>query len=196
MIRDPFAHASLSDQEGSVLRLAAEGLTDREIAKRMSVSEKTIDTYWSRIRQKLDARNRTHAVAIAFKDAYSDKQDPLYGCEDVVSNAEEGVWIIDLRGNTVYANEKLASMLGFSMDEMRKVNGWDLLDDEWRQEARKMVQEYPEGRRDSFKFKFRKKDGSDLWVLMTTAPIADQTGRQIRSVAMMSAIDGPASVSV
>ncbi|HZH98126.1 MAG TPA: helix-turn-helix transcriptional regulator, partial [Fimbriimonadaceae bacterium] len=66
---DPFSRISLSDQESAVLRHAAVGLTDREIAQKMSVSEKTIDTYWSRIRQKLNARNRTHAVAIAYREA-------------------------------------------------------------------------------------------------------------------------------
>jgi PAS domain S-box-containing protein len=192
MIRDPFAHTNLSDQETAVLRLAADGLTDREIAGRMAVSEKTVDTYWSRIRQKLVARNRTHAVAIAYKGAYEDRLDPLYGCDSMLADCEEGVWIIDLRGNTIYANQKLADMFGFTLDEMQKVNGWDLLDEEGRAEAKRMAEEFPTGRRDTFRFRFKKKDGSDLCVVMTTSPIMDDSGKQIRSLAMLNDITNEA----
>lgn len=194
MIRDPFAHINLSDQEKIVLRFASEGFTDREIAARMSVSEKTIDTYWSRIRQKLEARNRTHAVAIAFKE--EQQLDPLYGCEDLLKECEEGVWIIDMRGNTVYANHKLAEMFGYTIEEMQHINGWDLLDDEGRNQARKNAQDWPEGRRDAFKFRFKHRNGKDVWVLMTTSPITDDSGRQIRSMAMLNEIDAPTDVKL
>lgn len=189
MIRDPFAHSNLSDQETAVLRLASEGCTDREIAQKLKVSEKTIDTYWSRIRQKLDARNRTHAVAIAFKDAYEDKLDPLFGCDEMLKECEEGIWIVDQRGNTVFANQKLADMFGYTLEEMQKMSGWDLLDDEGRVAARKMVEEFPDGRRDSFYFRYKRKDGSDLHVMMSTTPITDDSGRPIRSLGMLNEID-------
>lgn len=188
MIRDPFAHSNLSDQETAVLRLAAEGLTDKEIASRMKVSEKTVDTYWARVRQKLDARNRTHAVAIAFKDAYENKLHPLFGCDEMLADCQEGVWIIDMRGNTVYANQKLADMFGYSLEYMQKVNGWELLDEHGRAEARKLSVDFPTGPLDSFKFRFKKSDGSDLWVLMSTSPIRDENGNQIRSLAMLNAL--------
>lgn len=189
MIRDPFGHTNLSDQETSVLRLAAEGCTDREIARRMHVSEKTIDTYWSRIRQKLDARNRTHAVAIAYQEAMEDSQlDPLFGCDQMLRDTAEGVWILDLHGRTVFANQRLADLFGYSLEEMEGRSGWDLLDEEGRIEARKLVENYPEGRRESFKFRFKKKDGSDLDVIMTTSPILNDEGKMIRSLALVNEI--------
>lgn len=189
MIRDPFGHTNLSDQETSVLRLAAQGCTDREIARRMSVSEKTIDTYWSRIRQKLDARNRTHAVAIAYQEAMEDSQlDPLFGCEDILRNTAEGVWILDLYGRTVFANQKIAELFGYDLAEMEKLSGWDVLDEEGRSEARKFVEKYPDGRRESFRFRFKRKDGSDLNVIMTTSPILNEDGKPIRYLALLNEI--------
>ena len=170
-----------------MLRLAAEGLTDREIARRMKVSEKTVDTYWSRIRQKLAARNRTHAVAIAYKAAYRDPRDPFFGCDEMLADSEEGVWITDLKGNTVYVNQKMADMFGYTCEELGHLNGWDLLDDKGRAAARKM-NEFPVGRNGPFNFRFKRKDGSDLNVLMTISPIKDENGTQIRSLALINEV--------
>jgi PAS domain S-box-containing protein len=163
-------------------------MTDREIAARMSVSEKTVDTYWARVRQKLDARNRTHAVAIAYRFAYEDRRDPLFGCSEMLGESEEGVWIIDLHGNTIYANKKLADLFGYSKEEMQRLNAWDLLDDEGRAEARRTSEEFPSGRRDTYRFRFKKKDGTDLRVLMTQSPICDEHGNEIRSLVMLNEI--------
>lgn len=56
---------ALSVQEGVVLGYIAEGLTTKEIALHLNVSTRTIETYLSRLFQKLGASTRTQAVAIA-----------------------------------------------------------------------------------------------------------------------------------
>lgn len=55
----------LSTQEGIVLEYVAEGLTTKEIARRLNVSTRTIDTHLSRIFHKLGATTRTQAVTLA-----------------------------------------------------------------------------------------------------------------------------------
>ena len=54
--------ASLSGREREVLRLLAEGLTDREIAGSLTVSPRTVETHVSSILHKLGARNRAEAA--------------------------------------------------------------------------------------------------------------------------------------
>jgi DNA-binding NarL/FixJ family response regulator len=44
---------------------AANGFVDKEIARHIDVQPATIRTYWDRLRMKLHAKNRTHAVSIA-----------------------------------------------------------------------------------------------------------------------------------
>lgn len=58
---------TVSDQEHAVLRLSANGLTSFQIAGHLGVSESTIEEYWKRVRRKLKARNKVHAVAIALQ---------------------------------------------------------------------------------------------------------------------------------
>ena len=55
----------LTDRERQVLRLADEGLTGAEIAKRLKLSEGTVRNYLSESIGKLGARNRVEAARLA-----------------------------------------------------------------------------------------------------------------------------------
>jgi DNA-binding NarL/FixJ family response regulator len=58
----PVAHL-LTEREHEVLDLIAEGLQNREIAERLTLSERTVHVHLQNIFRKLDVRNRTEAVA-------------------------------------------------------------------------------------------------------------------------------------
>jgi two-component system, NarL family, response regulator DevR len=53
---------SLSDQERKILVLIAEGLTNRQIAERMHLAEKTVKNYVSNLLAKLGMHRRTEAA--------------------------------------------------------------------------------------------------------------------------------------
>ncbi|MBL8981278.1 MAG: winged helix-turn-helix transcriptional regulator [Gemmatimonadetes bacterium] len=52
----------LTPRELEILELIAQGLSNREIAERVFVSENTVKTHSSRVFEKLDVRRRTQAV--------------------------------------------------------------------------------------------------------------------------------------
>jgi DNA-binding CsgD family transcriptional regulator len=54
----------LTPRELEILGLIAEGLSNREIAERVFVSENTVKTHVSRVLDKLGARRRTEAVQL------------------------------------------------------------------------------------------------------------------------------------
>ena len=56
---------SLSLREREVLDLLAEGLSNKEIAARLSVVERTVKFHVSSLMSKLEADNRTHVVTRA-----------------------------------------------------------------------------------------------------------------------------------
>jgi DNA-binding CsgD family transcriptional regulator len=60
---DPLA--ALSNQEKRVLDLIGEGLTNRQIAGRMALSEKTVKNYVSSVLTKLGMHRRSQAAAMA-----------------------------------------------------------------------------------------------------------------------------------
>lgn len=53
---------TLTHQERNVLDLIAQGLTNREIASEMFISEKTVKNYVTRTLCKCNVRNRTEAA--------------------------------------------------------------------------------------------------------------------------------------
>jgi DNA-binding NarL/FixJ family response regulator len=57
----------LSPRELEILRLVAEGSTNREVAQRLFISEATVKTHLLHLYDKLGARDRASAVAIAYK---------------------------------------------------------------------------------------------------------------------------------
>jgi two-component system response regulator DevR len=58
---------SLTEQERRILALIAEGLTNREIAQRMYLAEKTVKNYVSSLLAKLGMERRTQAAVLAAK---------------------------------------------------------------------------------------------------------------------------------
>ena len=57
--------ASLTDQERRILELIAEGLTNRQIAERIHLAEKTVKNYVSNVLSKLGMERRTQAAVYA-----------------------------------------------------------------------------------------------------------------------------------
>ena len=57
----------MTNREIEVLKLIAEGMINKEIAKSLFISEKTVKNHISNIFKKLDVNDRTQAAIYAFK---------------------------------------------------------------------------------------------------------------------------------
>jgi DNA-binding NarL/FixJ family response regulator len=62
----------LTPRESDVLRLIAEGKSNREIARALYVSEATVKTHINRIFAKTGSRDRTQAIRYAYAHGYAD----------------------------------------------------------------------------------------------------------------------------
>jgi DNA-binding CsgD family transcriptional regulator len=63
--QDKLESLGITPRELEILELIAEGLSNREIAARVYVSENTVKTHSSHVFDKLGARRRTQAVQLA-----------------------------------------------------------------------------------------------------------------------------------
>ena len=64
---DAQSHSSLTEREREILKLVAEGYTNREIAQSLYISVKTVDTHKANIMEKLKLHKRNELVRYAIE---------------------------------------------------------------------------------------------------------------------------------
>ena len=68
----------LTDRELEVIKALAQGMSDRQIARSLGISEKTVRNHTSNIYRKLHIFDRTQAVIYAVREGVIDVQDLEY----------------------------------------------------------------------------------------------------------------------
>jgi DNA-binding NarL/FixJ family response regulator len=65
----------LSDREKEVVKLIAQGLSNKRIAGKLFISTKTVKTHVANIMEKLDVSNRTEAVVSSIRKGLIDIEE-------------------------------------------------------------------------------------------------------------------------
>jgi DNA-binding NarL/FixJ family response regulator len=68
----------LTPREREVMALLAEGLKGSQVAKRLGISPDTVRTHVENAMEKLEARTRVHAIAIALRQGLIEIPDSPY----------------------------------------------------------------------------------------------------------------------
>jgi DNA-binding NarL/FixJ family response regulator len=63
---------TLTGREREILQLLADGMSNADVASRLFISQETVKSHVRHILSKLEADTRTHAVAIALREAMID----------------------------------------------------------------------------------------------------------------------------
>jgi PAS domain S-box-containing protein len=92
-----------------------------------------------------------------------------------MSVAKDGIWIIDINGNTVYANERMAEILGTSPSAMIGQASFAYIYPEDQKAAQQLFEAKKDGGIDPFHFRLRRKDGTAVWVDVQGTPMYNAT---------------------
>jgi PAS domain S-box-containing protein len=106
----------------------------------------------------------------------------------IVDNAQEGIWTIDSKANTSYANQRMADMLGYSVEEMLGRSLFDFMDEEARKAAEYNLERRRKGIREQHDFEFIRKDGLRIYTSLETSPVLDEEGNFIAAIALVADI--------
>jgi hypothetical protein len=107
---------------------------------------------------------------------------------NIVETANEGIWIIDVDGTTTFANKQMAEMLGTTTAEMKGRSFYEYIDEDEISQARHNFNKRSKGIAEHHEFRFRRRDGSEIWTNVSTVPTYDSQGRFSGALAMISDI--------
>jgi PAS domain S-box-containing protein len=88
----------------------------------------------------------------------------------IVETVQEGIWLVSDQRITLYANRWIAEHLGYTVEEMMGRPTWDFIFPEDIPEGKNNWDNSVSGRRGLIEFRYKKKDGSPVWVLLSDAP--------------------------
>ncbi|HYO68778.1 MAG TPA: PAS domain S-box protein [Archangium sp.] len=108
----------------------------------------------------------------------------------ILETAQEGVWMIDADRRTTYVNQYVASLLGYTPEE---ILGRHLFEFVYQEELARsnweLVTQQNEGQAVLVNdFRLMRKDGTPVWTLIAACPVQDDNGRYLGSLAMITDI--------
>ncbi|MDM9385780.1 EAL domain-containing protein [Chlorogloeopsis sp. ULAP01] len=106
----------------------------------------------------------------------------------IVETATEGIWVLDKDNKTAFVNHQMATMLGYTTEEMLGKTLFCFMDSEGLAIATTLLARRHQGINETHDFKFRCKDGSDLWAMISCAPLLDEQGNYAGALGMVTDI--------
>lgn len=106
----------------------------------------------------------------------------------IVETAQEGIWTMDTTNNITFVNAKMCELLGYTPEEMIGKSLFTFVDAESQSAAMTHREKYRQGIKHQYEFKFRRKEGSDLYALISAAPLLDDSGEYVGVLDMIADI--------
>lgn len=94
----------------------------------------------------------------------------------IVETASEGVWVFDADNRTTFVNNRMAQMLGYTVEDMQGRSLFEFVEEAHQTLAHTYAERRRQGLPERYDFKFRRQDGSDLWTMVSATPIVDAAG--------------------
>lgn len=124
------------------------------------------------------------AVARILSEEEAGKSEAKY--RRFVEMANDGIWVIDDKARTSYVNRRMAEMLGYAAPEMAGRSLFDFMDGPAAKEAARYFERRKEGVAERHDFRFRRKDGADLWAIVSACPLNDDAGGFTGALALVT----------
>ncbi len=117
-------------------------------------------------------------------------QVPLDRLRTIFDGMYDGVWLVDSDGETTYANDAIASMLGTTSEEMHGHPITDYLSEESRDVAVALIDSERGIGPERVDLRFVRANGEDLWTLVAASPVSTADGTFMGSMLNVSDVIG------
>jgi PAS domain S-box-containing protein len=106
----------------------------------------------------------------------------------IVETATEGIWILDAKARTTYVNKQMAQMLGYTTEQMRGRSFFEYTDPQAKKGAMGLFAKLKEGVGERRDLRFKRRDGSDLWTIVSSNPLLNGEGKVVGVLGMVADI--------
>ena len=106
----------------------------------------------------------------------------------MVEKIESGLFLINSKNEISYVNRQMADMLGYNMDDLINQDVFNFIQKKCRDVFKKHLKVNNRGIGQTYEIQFLNKNGSPLWVLMSTSPLHKLTGEYIGAISIMTDI--------
>lgn len=106
----------------------------------------------------------------------------------IIETAREGIWILDNNNRTIFVNQKVSEMLGYSIDELLGQLPQEFLAPEFREVVNKRLIDHRQTDNPTIDYRFIRKDGSEFWCILSTSALLDDEGKYAGSLGMLTDI--------
>ena len=106
----------------------------------------------------------------------------------IVETAQEGIMLAYPDGKIVFANERMAHVLGYTVEELTGKSGLELVSEEEMVRAQERMKNRQRGIKEHYEVLMRRKDGSEVYMLASGAPLFDTQGRHTGNLGMYTDI--------
>lgn len=104
----------------------------------------------------------------------------------IVETAQEGIWVLDEAALTTYVNPQMAEMLGYRPEEMIAKSLFSFMNSTKTEEAQQDFSRRQAGKFANSDFCFKHRDGSEVWTMISTNPLRNETGDFIGALGMIT----------
>jgi PAS domain S-box-containing protein len=132
-----------------------------------------------------ELEERDERILHALAGVIAGQLDHARRYQHVLETAKEPIWVTNLDGRTVFANEPLARLLGVTRDSLQGRSAFDFLSGAAADRARTALADRETGVMERYELEFTRPDGSALPVEVSGAPLTDAEDRVIGTVATL-----------
>ncbi len=101
----------------------------------------------------------------------------------LIENLKEGIWVIDEKAQTIFTNESMAEILGYTVDEMLGRHLFSFMDEKGVEIAKINLERRRRRITEDHDFEFIRKDGTRIYTRLSTSPILDVEGKYAGAIA-------------
>jgi|GEM_PF-667737 len=123
------------------------------------------------------------ALSVQRKKSEEKLRDSEKKYRELIETLQEGIWVIDKNGYTIFVNPKMSEMLGYAIKEMLGKHLFNFMDETEIEICKVALERRQQGISEQHEFEFLRKDGSTIIVSMGTSPILDENGEYQGAIA-------------